>query len=575
MVFRTPISVVLLSTLVACTDSAVSSPAVSESSSSLALRGPEVPQRPAGSMEEAIAAALKEDKDSAGGVPSSAEHRHVVNFYERGGFLPVWIDGKGRPNNDAREALVLLRDAAAEGLDPADYRAGVLDSLAAELDATSTPSVSDLAVFDTRLSSSMLTYLRQLHTGRIDPRAVGFAVDPAAEEHDFASLLHSGIAEHRVAATARELAPPLALYRGLRSMLARYRSLAADQTLAALPMSASTIRPGDPYDGGALGRWLVAFGDLPADTTFSTESTYDGVLVEGVKHFQMRHGLEADGVLGKGTQAALRVPLAGRVRQIELALERLRWLPDLSRNRFLAVNIPMFRLWVWDSIPPDGAPSFGMGVIVGRALNTRTPVFVEEMSSVIFRPYWNVPSSILRGEILPVLRRDPNYLQRQDMEIVRGAGDDARPVALTEHVLDELQRGELRVRQRPGPKNALGLVKFVFPNDQNVYMHGTPAQQLFGRPRRDFSHGCVRVEDPIALAEWALEGQDDWSRDRILAAMNGAQPLSVTLTRPIQVILFYVTAVVMPDDGTVRFSEDIYGHDRRLDSALEKRRRPR
>ena len=540
----------------------------------LATRGPEVPQGPLGGIKTAIAAALNSDKDAPVGVAIGTERRMTVSFYERGTFTAVWIDGKGRPSRDAREALALLGDAATEGLDSADYNASPLVSLAAVLDATSTPSVSDLVKFEIGLTASMLTYLRQLHTGRIDPRAVGFSVDPAPEEHDFVSLLHSGIVDHRVAATAKGLAPPLALYRGLRSMLARYRLLTLDRTLDPLPIFASTIPPGEPYDGGSLRRWLIALGDLPAETTVSTESKYDGVLVEGVKHFQMRHGLEVDGILGKGTQAALRVPLAWRVRQIELALERLRWLPDLSQDRFIAVNIPMFRLWVWDSIPPDGAPSFGMGVIVGRALNTRTPVFVEEMRSVIFRPYWNVPSSIVRGEILPALRRDPDYLQRQDMEIVKGAGDNARPVALTEQVLEQLQRGELRVRQRPGPNNALGLVKFVFPNDQNVYMHGTPTQQLFGRPRRDFSHGCVRLEDPIALAEWVLKGQDDWSRDRILAAMNGARPLSVTLTRPIQVILFYVTAVVMPDDGTIRFSNDIYGHDRRLENALEQRRRP-
>ena len=260
------------------------------------------------------------------------------------------------------------------------------------------------------------------------------------------------------------------------------------------------------------------------------------------------------------------------MRQIELALERLRWLPHLGTERFIAVNIPMFHLWGWDSIPANGAPSFGMGVIVGRALNTQTPVFVEEMQYLIFRPYWNIPPSITRHEILPALERDPDYLERQDMEIVAGPGDDARPVALTADTLAQLRQGRLRVRQRPGAKNALGLVKFVFPNDSNVYLHGTPAPQLFSRPRRDFSHGCVRVEDPVALAEWALKGQDDWTRDQVVTAMNANQSRRVNLARPIQVILFYLTAVVMPEDGSIRFAEDIYRHDTRLDDALTRRR---
>ena len=240
-----------------------------------------------------------------------------------------------------------------------------------------------------------------------------------------------------------------------------------------------------------------------------------------MKRFQARHGLENDGVLGQRTHTALGIPLAWRIRQIELALERVRWLPHPGGERVVAISIPMFRLWAWGAMPPTRTPTLSMGVIVGRALRTETPVFVEQMREVIFRPYWNVPPSIARHEILPILERDPDYLRRQGMEIVSGPGDDARAVAATAENLARLRRGALRLRQRPGPRNALGLVKFVFPNQENVYMHGTPAQELFSRSRRDFSHGCVRVEDPVALAEWVLEDRPEWTRDRIIAAMAG------------------------------------------------------
>ena len=253
---------------------------------------------------------------------------------------------------------------------------------------------------------------------------------------------------------------------------------------------------------------------------------------------------------------------------IELALERLRWLPHLGDQWLIALNIPMFRLWAWDVIPPSGAPLFGMDVIVGRALSTQTPVFVAEMGEVIFRPYWNVPRSILRHEVLPKIERDRDYLHRENMEIVRGAGDNATRVDLTPETLAGLEQGVLRVRQRPGPRNALGLIKFVFPNREDVYMHGTPAQALFAKSRRDFSHGCVRVADPLALAEWVLKGRPEWPRDRILTATMGTQTIHVKLPRPIQVILFYTSAAVMPEDGTIRFAEDIYRHDARLDRAL-------
>ncbi len=497
----------------------------------------------------------------------------LTALYASEAFAPLWVDATSRPTRDARDALALLAGAARDGLDPDDYRAEALERSAAALGAAPAPEAAAVAAFDTGLSAGLLLYLRQLHMGRIDPRAIGFRMAVPADEHDFAAIVRSARAAHRITETAAGLAPPLTLYRGLRGMLARYRSLAADPTLEAVPLSAASVHPGERYAGlGALHRLLLALGDVPADVPAPAElSAYDGALVEGVKRFQIRHGLQADGMIGKGTQAALRVPLSLRARQIELALERLRWLPHIGNERLLLVNIPMFQLWAWDAIPPILAPAFGMGVIVGRALNTQTPVFAEEMRYLIFRPHWNVPPSILRKEILPTLARDPDYLRRQDMEIVSGPGDDARPVAMSEESMAGLRQGTLRLRQRPGPKNSLGLVKFVFPNDLDVYMHGTPAPQLFGRARRDFSHGCVRVEDPVALAQWALQDQPQWTRDRILDAMHATGSQRVSLTRPIQVILFYVTAVVMPEDGTIRFAEDIYGHDARLDRALATR----
>ena len=523
----------------------------------------------------AVRLIISNGRNPALGPLASGDRDQLTALYAPKANAPLWVDASGRPSRDARDALALLRDAANEGLDPVDYSAAPLERLATTLETIPTPMAEDVAAFDTGLSVNALRYLRHVHAGRVDPREIGFRMTVPVDEHQFTTLLGEALGRHRIDEIAAQAAPPFALYRRLRSMLARYRSLAADPALGSLPPPGKAVRPGEPYAAlPALHRFLVAFADLPADTPPPESSTYGGRLVEGVMHFQVRHGLQADGVLGQDTQKALSVPLSWRVRQIEFALERLRWLPHLGDKRFVAVNIPMFRLWAWDTIPPDGSPSFQTGAIVGRALNTQTPVFVEEMRYIIFRPYWNVPPSILRHEILPALERDPNYLEKHDMEIVAGPGDDARALPTAPETIAQLRAGTLRVRQRPGPKNALGLVKFVFPNDYNVYMHGTPAPELFKRARRDFSHGCVRVEDPVALAEWALEEQPEWTRERILAAMNGNQPRRVDLTRPIQVILYYITAVVMPEDGTIHFAEDIYGHDTKLDRALTRKRLP-
>jgi murein L,D-transpeptidase YcbB/YkuD len=275
-----------------------------------------------------------------------------------------------------------------------------------------------------------------------------------------------------------------------------------------------------------------------------------------------------DRLIGPKTAAALAVPLSWRVRQIELALERMRWLPDLSAGRLIAVNIPMFRLWAWDAVPTPDPADLTMAVIVGRALGTRTPVFADRLEYIVFRPYWNVPRSIVLNEILPAVRRGPDYLSRQNFEIVRGQTDDSPVLAPTAEHLAALARGEVRLRQRPGATNALGLIKFMFPNQNAVYMHDTPAPYLFDRSRRDFSHGCIRVEDPVALAEWALGRDPAWSESEIRAAMQGSSNRRVDLAEPIQVVIFYTTAAVEPDDGQVRFAEDIYQQDVRLDKAL-------
>ena len=484
---------------------------------------------------------------------------------------PVWLDATGRPNASAHDALRLLADAGVDGLAARDYRAVELAEQAAALAAVPDAAASPQPTFERDLDAAMRRYLHDLHLGRIDPRALGFRVArPGAAAPDFAALLQAAAAAGRLPQMVAELRPRLGQYTKLRDALARYRVLAADGTLGHLRVVAPTKR-GEIYCGGAaLHRLLLALGDLPPDAAQFTDCD-DATLVEGLRRFQTRHGLAADGAIGRATLAALNVPLAQRVHQLELALERLRWLPDLGARPFVAINIPMFRLWAWDPAAPAGT-SISMGVVVGRALNTQTPVLSEEMRYLVFRPYWNVPRSIVRNDVLPALARDPDYLQRNDMEIVRGAGDDAQPVAASNENLAGLRQGGLRLRQRPGPKNSLGLVKFIFPNDANVYLHDTPAAQLFGRARRDFSHGCVRVEDPVALAHWVLRDQSRWTRERIAAAMQGTSSLRVDLTRPLPVILFYVTAMVSPADQAIHFADDIYGHDTKLARALARRR---
>jgi murein L,D-transpeptidase YcbB/YkuD len=550
----------VLAGLIACANGATPQATLHSAAVDSARAGGTVLHRSSDDIAAQIEAALSA-RGSRG--LTATESGDLRALYQRNQNAALWSDSSGRPGAEARDGLSLLDAAGVEGLDPGDYGVAELASLREALERRPTPH--NIARFDVAMSAGMLRYLRDLHMGRVDPRSSGFRLRAPDHQDDFAEILRAAVAGRRLREAVAELPPPLVQYQLLRAMLARYRSLASDTALETLPITARAVRPGDSYEGAAaLGRRLVALGDLPPDAALPERNAYDGALVDGVRRFQARHGLDADGIVGRQTQAALQVPLAWRVRQIELALERLRWLPDMSGGPFVTVNIPMFELRAWDAIGPTSRPRFGMGVIVGRALSTETPVFAAEMRSVIFRPYWNVPQSILLHETLPAVRRDPGYLRRNDMEIVSGS----RVVAATPGNLELLRRGELLLRQRPGPSNALGLIKFDFPNAHDIYMHDTPAAALFSRSRRDFSHGCVRVEDPVRLAEWVLTDDPAWTRDEILAAMNGSRTFEVKLPQPVQVLMFYLTAMVRPEDASIRFAEDIYGHDARLDRAL-------
>ena len=262
------------------------------------------------------------------------------------------------------------------------------------------------------------------------------------------------------------------------------------------------------------------------------------------------------------------MPPAARVEQIVLTMERLRWTPLMTDKRMLVVNLPEFELRGLEINGDQVQIPLQMNVIVGKSLNTRTPMFDEQMRMIEFSPYWNVPPSIARGETVPKLRRDPGYFDRQGFEIVTRSGDVV--TVLSEEQLGAVQRGEARIRQRPGAQNALGDIKFIFPNNDNIYMHHTPSVGLFQRDRRDFSHGCIRVEQPVALAQFVLKDEPEWTQERIREAMENGKSRTIRLKTPLTVVIAYGTAIVKQRGGAIYFYADIYGHDRQLKAALQR-----
>ncbi len=406
----------------------------------------------------------------------------------------------------------------------------------------------------------------------MDPRTLGWEYSVTTKALDRPALLRTARAAGGVPALLDGLEPSFPHYVRNRRELARYRNLARAGEPALVPAlpRGRKVQPGGEWAGmPALRARLRVLGDLTAEPAAVEETIYDAAAVAAVKRFQARHILDADGVIGAATIEALNVPLARRVRQLELAMERGRWLPRLADRPTIFVNVPLFRLWASD--PVRGDEPLRMNVVVGKSVSNRTPIFQEEMEYVVFRPYWNPPPSIVKEEIVPHARRDASYLERENLEIVATGANDAPALPATGANLDAVAAGRLFVRQKPGPRNSLGLAKFIFPNRNNVYMHGTPAQALFSRTRRDFSHGCIRLEDPKHLAEWVLRDNPGWTAERIEAAMQGTlqgdRPTQVNLEQPLRVVIFYDT-VHVNSEGIVHFVGDIYGHDRALDQAL-------
>lgn len=281
---------------------------------------------------------------------------------------------------------------------------------------------------------------------------------------------------------------------------------------------------------------LFVLGDLSfADTTYF----FNDSLTAGIKRFQERHGLKVDGVPGKSFFSELNVPITDRIRQILINMERVRWMPDNPGTDFLLINIPEFKLRVFDA----GKFSFGMNVVVGSTAHN-TVIFSGKLNQVVFSPYWNIPNSILKNEILPAINRDPNYLAKHNMEWNGNS-----------------------VRQKPGRNNSLGLVKFLFPNSYNIYLHDTPSKSLFGESRRAFSHGCIRLEEPQKLAEFILRKDSTWTTEKIVEAMNSGKEKYVRVKPEVPVVMGYFTAFV-DNYGRLNFRNDIYGHDKKMQKRL-------
>jgi L,D-transpeptidase YcbB len=489
----------------------------------------------------------------------------VAKLYDTSGYSLLWVQNVHvRPQGLA--VIQLLQNADAKGLDPEDYDGSRWQGRLLKLGQN--PTEQDLISFDTALTVSAMRYIRAIHCGRVNPKEFKFQLDMGGQQLALAEFIQTQVVNSDdPAAEIQKLEPPFLGYRKLLALLPVYQGYANRAEGEKLPTITKTVRPGQPYVGVVrLGRFLQIIGDIPAGVQLDPNATiYQGALVDGVKHYQDRHGETPTGNLDTRTINELNTPPAVRIRQIKLTLERWRWLPHSFAQPPVVVNLPEFRA---RAMNPDGTVAFYKNVIIGKAYGHKSPVFEKEIQYVVFRPYWDVTPSIQRSEIVPHIQKDPTYIAKHNFEVVTAQGEVVTDNQVSPEVLEGIKSLHLMVRQKPGDTNSLGLVKIIFPNPDNVYLHGTDAPELFSQDVRDFSHGCIRVQKPEDLVAWVLRNNPGWDLERVKATMNGDKNnLQVNLTTRIPVLIVYGTATVN-EENQIRFFDDIYGYDAELDKAL-------
>jgi murein L,D-transpeptidase YcbB/YkuD len=470
----------------------------------------------------------------------------VRSFYQARDGEPLWVNGRGL-NARGRDALATLREAGSEGLNPERYAVTVIQSLADSAAAGKGAVRSDrLRDLELLLTSRYLLHLRDLAAGAVEPRAL--ALDSVWHR----TRLESIAAGEAPAEAATSLVPVTSHYAGLRDAVARYQAIADEGGWIQIPEGEGEAAI------AALRARLIAEGDERerslASRGTSTSGTFDADLKEAVRHAQARHSIEVTGELDRATRLALNVPVEDRITALRLSMDRWRALPREFGDLHVFVNIPTYELHVVE----NETPILDMRVVVGRDVNP-TPSMADTMEYIVVNPYWNVPESILLEEILPKVREDRGYLAKQNMEVVERSGDEPRVIDVRSVDWDA-DEFEYSVRQRPGPGNALGRVKFMFPNEENIYLHDTPADALFDEVHRAFSHGCVRVEKPMELAKLVLEKATDVAPADLEGMLAEGSEKHIKLDRVIPIYLAYLTAWI-DDDRGVRFVPDLYDKD--------------
>ncbi|MEE8044976.1 MAG: L,D-transpeptidase family protein [Thermodesulfobacteriota bacterium] len=526
-------------------------------------------------------------------------YKTLPKLYEERNYVPLWIENGG-PSSQAYEMIEIIRNSDNEALDPDYYNISEIESILKriEQDRNSGDSYEalDLAELELLLSNSFLTYTHDLHYGRVRAEQINLELLSGERPVNLSKLLVTAVKTDQVQETLEGLLPKYPMYAMLRISLKEYREIAAKGGW-------QPVAYGNKFKKGARGQRVLALskrlkvtGEL--DSSIPGSEVFDDSLDQAVRKYQQRNGLYVDGVVGISTIEALNVPVEERISQIELTMERWRLLPQYLGNRYILVNIANYHLYGIE----NNNDTINMRIVVGKP-QWNTPMFSEEMTHLIINPYWNIPPSIFKDDIAPKIMEDSEYMSKQNMdamglkapekivveeaevvEVVENVeatevtdGDNTGETELSEveiqnkkaqeEYISKVLSGKYRLRQNPGPGNPLGRIKFLFPNKHSVYLHDTPNRGFFKKAQRNFSHGCIRVEKPLELAEFVLSSNPSWTQNTIQSSINKMKTKTVHLDESITVYILYFTTWV-DNEGTVNFHKDIYGLDKTLYNAL-------
>ncbi len=526
-------------------------------------------------------------------------YKTLPKLYEERNYVPLWIENGG-PSSQAYEMIEIIRNSDNEALDPDYYNISEIESILKriEQDRNSGDSYDalDLAELELLLSNSFLTYTHDLHYGRVRAEQINLELLSGERPVNLSKLLVTAVKTDQVQETLEGLLPKYPMYAMLRISLKEYREIAAKGGW-------QPVAYGNKFKKGARGQRVLALskrlkvtGEL--DSSIPGSEVFDDSLDQAVRKYQQRNGLYVDGVVGISTIEALNVPVEERISQIELTMERWRLLPQYLGNRYILVNIANYHLYGIE----NNNDTINMRIVVGKP-QWNTPMFSEEMTHLIINPYWNIPPSIFKDDIAPKIMEDSEYMSKQNMdamglkapekivveeaevvEVVENVeatevtdGDNTGETELSEveiqnkkaqeEYISKVLSGKYRLRQNPGPGNPLGRIKFLFPNKHSVYLHDTPNRGFFKKAQRNFSHGCIRVEKPLELAEFVLSSNPSWTQNTIQSSINKMKTKTVHLDESITVYILYFTTWV-DNEGTVNFHKDIYGLDKTLYNAL-------